>query len=144
MSVKVDLVWLGTAQKPEAWALGEVHIIEAQPRLIAALIDQMLTATSADAWLFWHSRLGTPNAKKIARAYALPGNVWHAGLRLGMGGAPGIIDFISGTWMLNRDPDEEVESTSWRLSLEACLIPTDVLRQMGGPHRNSRRWRRLH
>ena len=133
MSLKIDLVWLGTTQEYVAWTLGEVYAIEAQPRHIAALIDQKLNTTSTDAWLFWHSRLGTPDAEKIAKAYVLPGNVWHAGLRLGMGGAPGIIDFINGTWMLNRDPDEAVEATSWRLSLEACLILTDVLRQMGGP-----------
>ena len=133
MSVKVDMVWLGTAQKPENWALGEVYTVEAQPKSIATLIERKLAANAADAWLFWHSRLGTPDAEKIAKAYTLPGNVWHAGLHLGMWGAPGIIDFFNGTWMLNRDPDEKLESTSWRLSLEACLISTDVLRQMGGP-----------
>jgi glycosyltransferase involved in cell wall biosynthesis len=33
--------------------------------------------------------------------------------------------------MLNRDPDENIVATSWRLSLRACLMRTDVLRQMG-------------
>lgn len=133
MSVKVDLVWLDGTEKLAAWPLGVVHISEAQPGPVAALVAQKLALSAADAWLFWHSRLGMPDAEKIARACALPGNVWHGGLRLGMGGAPGIIDFINGTWVLNRDPDEDIESSSWRLSLEACLISTEVLRQMGGP-----------
>jgi glycosyltransferase involved in cell wall biosynthesis len=134
MSIKVNLVWLDTpGQKSENWDLGEVYAIKAQPRSIADLIEQEVAKNSADAWLFWHSRLGTPDTGKIAKVYTLPGNVWHAGLRLGLGGTPGIIDFFNGTWMLNRDPDEGIESTSWRLSLEACLISTDVLRQMGGP-----------
>src|SRR5690606_19496665 len=38
------------------------------------------------------------------------------------------------TWMHNRDPDPGIEATSWRLSLRACLIRTEVLRQLGGPH----------
>jgi glycosyltransferase involved in cell wall biosynthesis len=62
-----------------------------------------------------------------------PGEVWHAGLSLGMAGRPGLIDFVAPTWMLNRDPAPESVATSWRLSFRACLLKTDVLRQMGLP-----------
>ena len=48
-----------------------------------------------------------------------------------MGGSPGLLDFVNPTWMLNRDPDPSIEATSWRLSLRACLVRTEVLRQMG-------------
>ncbi|MFQ5568395.1 MAG: glycosyltransferase family 2 protein [Rhodothermales bacterium] len=85
------------------------------------------------AWLFWDSRFGIPDIKRIQKALVLPGHLWHAGLRLRMQGKPGIIDFVHPTWMLNRDPDPDIEATSWRLSLRACLIRTEVLRQMGGP-----------
>ncbi|MCP5303470.1 MAG: glycosyltransferase family 2 protein [Pseudomonadales bacterium] len=132
MNAKIDLVWLGDSPPP-LWTLGAIHTVAAEPIHIAELIRSKLADSSADVWLFWHSRLGTPDAEVMARVIQLPGNVWHAGLRLGLAGLPGIIDFIVGTWTLNRDPDEMIEATSWRLSLEACLITTDVLRQMGGP-----------
>lgn len=60
-------------------------------------------------------------------------DVFHAGLLLGLGGKPDFLNFVSPTWMLNRDPDPDIEATSWRLSLRACLIRTEVLRQLGGP-----------
>ena len=58
--------------------------------------------------------------------------MFHAGLALGIGGLPRLIDFVAPTWMLNRDPDATIEATSWRLSLAACLVRTDALRQLGG------------
>lgn len=84
-----------------------------------------------DAVLTWDSSLGVPDGQKVQEAFARPGDVWHSGLRLGLGGRPQAIDFVSATWMLNCDPHPEIEATSWRLSLRACLIRTDVLRQMG-------------
>jgi glycosyltransferase involved in cell wall biosynthesis len=33
--------------------------------------------------------------------------------------------------MFNRDPSPEIEATSWRVSLRACLVRTEVLRKMG-------------
>ena len=49
-----------------------------------------------------------------------------------MAGLPHAIDFVAPTWMLNCDPDPSIEATSWRLSLEACLVRTEVLRRLGG------------
>ena len=35
--------------------------------------------------------------------------------------------------MLSCDPSAEIEATSWRLSLSACLVRMEVLRKLGGP-----------
>jgi glycosyltransferase involved in cell wall biosynthesis len=48
-----------------------------------------------------------------------------------MYGLPHLLDFVSPTWMLNRDPDPGKNATSWRLSLRACLIRLDVIRKAG-------------
>ena len=77
--------------------------------------------------------MGQPDPENVQRVLQLPGHVWHAGLRLGSGGQPGLIDFVAPAWMLNRDPDRMQEATSWRLSMQACLLRSDVLRAMGGP-----------
>jgi glycosyltransferase involved in cell wall biosynthesis len=50
-----------------------------------------------------------------------------------MSGLPEAIDFIAPSWTLNIDPDPDVEATSWRLSLRACIVKTHVLRELGGP-----------
>ena len=64
-----------------------------------------LPSSNSQAWLFWDAQLGLPDADQILEILSRPGDVWHAGLRLGMAGLPGMIDFVSPTWMLNRDPE---------------------------------------
>ncbi len=129
---RIDLIWLGSSADVPQWELGEAVCVEATPAAVQQMIDERVTRTRAEAWLFWDSALGSPDPVLVNRILNLPGDVWHAGLRLGTRGLPGIIDFIAPTWMLNRDPDENVVATSWRVSLRACLIRTEVLRQMGG------------
>lgn len=133
MNSQIDLIWLAenTEKLPE-WPLGETLPTRPTPKAIRALTEERLAQSQSEAWLFWHSRLDDPDPQTIQEVMRRPGNVWHAGLRLGLGGLPEIIDFLRPTWTLNLDADPSIESTSWRLSLEACLISTDVLRQMGG------------
>ena len=134
MSETVDLIHLGDDHRAViTWPSGNVWPVkEATPQAVQAFIREKLPHTQARAWLFWHSNLGMPDEALVTSLLSQPGNVWHAGLRLGMAGLPGAIDFVSPGWMLNRDPGPGIEATSWRVSLHACLILTDVLRQMGG------------
>ncbi len=129
MRRSVDLFWIGGAAPPP-WPLGRVICAEASPRGLHRAISDV--GSAAEALLFWGGRLGAPNPRQIEDALGRPGDVWHAGLRLGMGGLPGAIDFVAPKWMLNCDPDPAIEATSWRLSLEACLVRTSVLRRLGG------------
>lgn len=87
----------------------------------------------AGAWLFWDPALGQPPAGRIPALLSSPGQVWHAGLRLGAKGEPRSLDFVSPTWMLNADAPPDRESTSWRFSLRAGLIRSEALRHCGGP-----------
>lgn len=128
----VDLIWLGEDNGAGDWPLGNVHHIRPDPCDVAAFIDENASGSSAEFWLLWCPSVGAPNPDVIVRVAELPGDVWHAGLRLGMAGLPGIIDFVAPTWMLNRDPAGDKVATSWRISAMACLIRVDVLRQMGG------------
>ncbi|MCC7450190.1 MAG: glycosyltransferase family 2 protein [Anaerolineae bacterium] len=129
---QVDVVWLGDNTNVPAWSLGKVWAVEPTPRAVSQLIAQKLPESDAYAWLFWHPAVGQPNAAVVRRVLQLPGNVWHAGLKLGTGGLPNLIDFVSSIWMFNCDPPATIEATSWRLCLRACLIQTEALRQMGG------------
>ena len=63
----------------------------------------------------------------IRKIQATRGDLWHAGLRLGLQGKPSLVYSVESTWLLNADPDPMISSTSWRLSLRAALIPSSVL-----------------
>jgi glycosyltransferase involved in cell wall biosynthesis len=100
---------------------------------VAKAVEQLLRASDSAAVLFWDAALGSPNPAILQQRIASPLDCWHAGLRLGLGGLPGILDLISPTWMLSCDPPSDLEATSWRLSLRACLVRMETLRQLGGP-----------
>jgi glycosyltransferase involved in cell wall biosynthesis len=129
--VKVDLIILGEEETPSEWTLGDQICVRPDVTSVAALGEKRLGKSPANLWLFWDPSLGVPDPDKVLEAIERPGDVWHAGLRLGMKGLPQLIDTVAPTWMLNRDPDPGIEATSWRLSLRACLIKADVIRQMG-------------
>lgn len=129
----IDLVWIGEGPQPP-WPLGQVYATEPSCRALHELMLRLSKDSLAQACLFWDSGLGPPALDLILRALHRPGNVWHAGLRLGTGGRPPLLDFVSPTSMLNRDPPADLEATSWRISLRCCLMRPEVFRQMGGVH----------
>jgi glycosyltransferase involved in cell wall biosynthesis len=128
---KINLICIGSSNSLPTWRLGEVYPCNVTPTGIYALLSSHYDEPQSDAWLFWDSALGAPEPELLQALLAAPADVWHAGLNLGLQGLPEWIDFVSPTWMLNRDPD--IQASSWRLSLRACLIRTEVLHQLGGP-----------
>ena len=131
MNKRVDLIWLGKYDGSFQWPLGEVETTAKNNHAIAELLETTLQNTKADYFLFWDQKFGVPNEEAIKRTLKCRGHLWHAGLKQGMNGLPNALNFISPTWVFNKDPDLENEATSWRLSLEACLVETNVLRKMG-------------
>ena len=134
---EIEVVWLSspTARESgapwESWS-GTVHEVRSPtPRLVYEVVSDRLAESTARAWLFWDGALGRPEPERVASTLEKPGDVWHAGVRLGLGGLPGIMDYLRPTWTFNRDPGPQDEATSWRLSLRCCLIRTEVLQQMG-------------
>ena len=131
--MQVDLLFFPSAQTSVVqWGLGDRRVLLDQPSTLAPVLDAWLSTSSAEYCLFWDLSLGAPDPERVMETIKLPGDVWHAGLHLGTGGLPKLINFVNPTWMLNRDADPHLISTSWRLSLKACLMRTDVLRQLGG------------
>ncbi len=132
MSV-VDLFLIGDSESFQAWSMGEVVFCSPKPAAFSSIIQRHLSKTNADALFFWDASFPLPPTDLLEQLLNSTSDVWHAGLKTGLSGKPEIIDYVSPTWMLNRDPDPDQEATSWRLSLRACLLRTEVLRQMGGP-----------
>jgi glycosyltransferase involved in cell wall biosynthesis len=129
---KINVLWLTTNSDLPEWNLGSAYLCDPSPAATSECLKTHFEGT-AGAWLFWDPALGTPVPELLQTLLAGPSDVWHAGLNLGLQGLPEWIDFVSPTWMLNRDPDPDIQASSWRLSLRACLIRTEVLRQLGGP-----------
>lgn len=127
----IDLVLIGGERHGE-WPLGRVWHVGRKAGEIADFIEYYRLATGSQACLFWDASLKWPDADTVEKVIALPGDVWHAGLKLGMRGLPGTLDFVDPNWVLNVEPADDNVATSWRLSLQACLIRTDVLRVLGG------------
>lgn len=128
----IHLVLLSEKVVTLPWELGEVLTCQPTPAAINGILSDNFSTIPSDAWLFWDPDLGAPNQSFLMELLDSTADCWHAGLALGLGGKPEMIDFISPTWMLNRDPDKSIEATSWRLTLRACLVRTEVLRQLGG------------
>lgn len=126
----IDLVWFG--ESAPYWTAGSVHVCVFETRPLSALIQKIAAESAADAVLFWERSVALPPPEFLAKLLEQPVQVWHAGLKMGMRGLPGAIDFVSPCWMLNCDVPSVLESTSWRLSLKACLIRTETLKKMGG------------
>jgi GT2 family glycosyltransferase len=132
--MRIDLIWIeDAAGEPPAWPCGRVWAAGASPAAVATAVAALLAQEPAPLCLFWGASCGAPDAAGAQRLAQTPGDVWHAGLRLGTAGRPALIDFVAPTWPLNRDPDPDLTATSWRLSLRACLVRTQVLQRLGGP-----------
>ncbi len=131
--MRIDLVLVGGRAEPSAAWPGEVFAAPPDPDGFAAVVDRLRASPGAEYMLFWDPTLGLPDLQRITDAAGLPGDVWHAGLVLGQGGLPRLLDAVSPVWMLNRDPDPTIVATSWRLSLRACLVRGEVVRRLGGP-----------
>jgi glycosyltransferase involved in cell wall biosynthesis len=131
--VNVDLILLSQqAESPKLfWPQGTIYTVCPEVEALRDFCGKYLDSTESKAWLFWDADLGQPNITTVQKALSGPADVWHSGLVAGMGGLPKIIDFVSPTWMLNCDPAPEIEATSWRVSLRACLVRKEVIRQIG-------------
>lgn len=110
---------------------GERRIMPGHLFHAAETLKAWAAQTTAKYVLFWDTALGMPN---IDTCYALlekPGEVWHAGLQLGLSGQLEVLDFLRPSWLLHLDAPPEIASDSWKLSLRACLVKTEIIRQVG-------------
>lgn len=132
---EIHLLCLCQETRPlPAWSLGRVVGLPATPQAIANWLEKNSPANRFDEWwLFWDLSLGNPDIVNILSLCERTEDVYHAGLRLGLNSLPCLHDFVNPTWLLNRDPSPDIEATSWRLSLRACLVRGAVLAQLGGP-----------
>lgn len=128
----IHLIRLDSQTKQTAWPFGKVWRTPASLTALGSLLEKQANQVDKDDfWLFWGNPANLPAAALMETLVAQPVDLWHAGLLLGMGGLPELIDFVAPTWRFNRDPDPAIEAASWRVSLQACLVRGEVIRQLG-------------
>ena len=132
--MKIDLLfWEGEAETVPDWRCGASRRLKNNPRESSAIISSWIKRTDSDYVVFWDLRLPLPEEDQLRAVVNTPGHVWHAGLLLGTQELPRVIDYVDPGWLLSMNPQPMKTVTSWRLSPRACVLRTDVLRQMGAP-----------
>lgn len=135
--MQVNLIMLNhVSTHASTWTLGKVYSTSDRILDLVLLwesIQNSVEDACADAWMFWDFQYGSPDVDVVKKLLDRNIDVWHAGLCLGLQGSPEFLDFVSPTGPLNCDADPSIESSSWRLSLRACLIRASVLKHLGGP-----------
>lgn len=86
----------------------------------------------ADAIILWAPDIPLPDPAAVTQLLEGPCHVWHAGLKLGQLGQPGLWGFCHPRAMLSRDVDPATESMSWRVSLRAVIARNEVFEELGG------------
>lgn len=129
MGISIDVACWG---ETVAWSDGAVHVLPDGVRAAAPALDDVLARTDAPWLLLWDPLLGDPPADVVAELVRERADAWHAGLALGLAGLPDEDDYVHPTWPLTCDPDPDQEGVSWRTSLAALLVRTEVLRALGG------------
>jgi len=130
----VDLFTFKNLPAGRLWPLGEVFEVPANPAGLADFTAHWVRETTAEFVLLWDTRLGPPDPDVICGLAVQPTDVHHAGLCLGMNRQPRVMDFAYPTWMFNRNAPPDIGSSSWRVSVHACLVRTEVLRKLSFIH----------
>lgn len=130
--MRIDLILAAEDGPSPDWTLGQVHRSRPTTSHLAAATDEVVRTGRAEAVLFWDPAFGAVRPERIQAIAKRRGQVFHAGLNAGLRGLPRAVDFFAPTWMLNADADATIESSSWRLTWRACLVPLDVVRHVGG------------
>ncbi|MBN9483465.1 MAG: hypothetical protein BGO70_13365 [Bacteroidetes bacterium 43-93] len=130
--MKVDLVYLSKHKPSFQWPLGDVYIVPMYTDVVVSNTKDILAKISADWLLFWDANIGIPSIELIRELAEKNVDVYHAGLKLGLQGLPHTLDYINPAWLYNKDAADDIENSSFRLSLRACLVRKSVLESIGG------------
>lgn len=127
---RISLLWWDQGSQEPAWSLGKTRRIHSLVDA-AAVVDR--EAEGNATWLFlWAPRLGPPPTNLVRELALSTADAWHAGLLCGAQGQPDDLDLVRPTWYFTLDPPVDSRAVSWRFTLDALLLRTEVVRRLGG------------
>ncbi|MGI8940238.1 MAG: glycosyltransferase family 2 protein [Iamia sp.] len=127
----IDVACWGEPPRPVS-GFAATHVLPDDVRRAGPVLDDLVGDTDAEWILLWDPLLGEPAGDVVASLATGRADACHAGIALGLGGLPAEYDYIHPTWPLTCDPGPDEAGVSWRLSLAALLVRTQVLRDLGG------------
>lgn len=136
LPTRVDLIRVGPVgvSAPLEWVHGDHCAVRGTPRAVSSAVAAAVHRDpSPEAVLLLDADFDPPADDLVAELLDGPADVWHGGVALGLGDQPRLWDRVDPLSMFSAEVDPTIEVTSWRLSLRALLVRTDVLRQLGGP-----------
>ena len=113
----IHLVLLEDQNPQITWPFGQISRTTTRIADLNHLVNKEANQDAQEFWLFWGNQAEIPSTQLLESLTAQPVDIWHAGLLMGTAGLPKLIDFVSPTWMLNRDPEPIIEATSDRKSV---------------------------
>ena len=130
--IKIDLLLWGRAgEKQVSWSAGEVYALPDNQNLACQKIMEWTANSDADYGLFWKTDENLP-AKAVLKPLIMQKlDLAHKGLSSGMGDLWPDLAMIKQDWSMINAPVESA-STSWRVSLMACLVRRSLIKDLGG------------
>jgi glycosyltransferase involved in cell wall biosynthesis len=126
------LLWSANASRNlPTWSLGDIHVLPGSLDQANAFLQQFLNRSAADFVLLWGVAAPLPSPDHLVRLIESGGDVCHSGLSLGAGTVFRELNFFMHNWSMINAP-ADLSSTSWRLTLDACLIRRTLFQHVGG------------
>ncbi len=126
MQVRIDLIYIGAVNTLQ-WQHGEVYYTADSVSDIYESLNTVRKQSTSEWVLLWHEDNGLANEEFVKLLITQKVDVWHAGLKMGMQGLPDAINYINPAWVYNKDASPDIESSSFRLSIYACLMKRALL-----------------
>jgi hypothetical protein len=95
-------------------------------------LARLAPAPGAAALMVWDRAIALPEQALVHQLLQGPCHVWHGGLLLGQADRPEAWNLCHGRAMFSCDVDASIESTSWKVSVGAAIIRSEVLEVLGG------------
>lgn len=113
------------------WTFGAAIQLQRTVEAVQAGLQELLKKGEHDWVLLWDYEIDEPDIGLIKRLIQRPVDVWHAGLKMGLGALPDVLNYVHPTWMYTKNADSDVEHTSFRFSIRSGLMRLDALRSTG-------------
>jgi glycosyltransferase involved in cell wall biosynthesis len=125
--MKIDLLYFTDSfDETVNWELGEKRLMTRDISRLKVLIDTYLKNSKADWIFFWDFRLGQIDTRLIEKLAATKIDAWHAGFKCQDQDILKLFSVVQPSWILNARINEEIESSSWKISLRCLLIRRNI------------------
>lgn len=131
-SLKMDLFfWNRIDNYPINWEIGAIQNLPTNLQAARSIINKWAINSDSEFGIFWSNKTYLPSHNILKSLNTINVDLAHAGLQLGVGNYWPDLCMIKQDWSMINAPSN-VPSSSWRCSLEACLIRRTLWLELDG------------